>query len=45
MEDFNKGFFDQFFNGFFADCPALAVIFVIAIGFGLLILTTMAKEK
>ena len=46
MDDFNKAFFDHFFDGMSADSPALAVIFMSAISFMLFcVFIKMAKEK
>ena len=45
MDDFSKGFFDEFFGGIFADSPALAVIFVIVICLGGIILYANLKDK
>lgn len=45
MDDFSKGFFDEFFGGLFSDSPALAVIFVIAIAIIGFVLFAKLKDK
>jgi len=45
MDDFSKGFFDEFFGGIFADSPALAVILVIVIAIVGFVLFAKLKDK
>ena len=45
MDDFSKGFFDEFLGGVFADTPALAVIFVIVIAIVTLVLFSKFEDK
>lgn len=45
MDDFSRGFFNEFFGGIFADSPALAVIFVIILAIVAFALYAKFKDK
>ena len=45
MDDFNKGFFDEFLGGIFADSPAMALILVVVVAVIAFVLYARLKDK